>query len=167
MRTLFLLIVCCPAFAQLPYSGSLSIKTAAGAGRSIAQEVNGNTSGNKSLSTLSVTAGKAAPHSMLEFRGYTSIEAPGAPQSVSATDIYGDGIYIYWSAPSTGDPVNHYLVYFSIDGGDPLPLGVQSSPYVHPHSELSGGATYQYYVFAVNDGGTSQAGISNSITYPY
>lgn len=55
----------------LPVSGSLSIKNAAGNDRSIAYCVDGNITGDKSLSTLSVSAGKSAPHAMTEFYGYT------------------------------------------------------------------------------------------------
>lgn len=57
----------------LPGSGSLSIKNAAGAGRSISQEVDGNETGNKSLLTLSTTAGKTAPHGMVEFYNYSNV----------------------------------------------------------------------------------------------
>lgn len=56
-------------------SGSLSICAAAGTCRSIEQAVTSTQSG--SLSTLSVAAGKAAPHSMLEFYGYSeSVNVP-------------------------------------------------------------------------------------------
>jgi len=58
---------------SLPSSGSLSILNSAGAGRSIAQEVNGNLTPPKSLTTLSVAAGKTAPHGMLEFYNYSSV----------------------------------------------------------------------------------------------
>jgi hypothetical protein len=63
----------------MPLSGSLGIKSCpdGGACTSIAQAVDGNTSGNKSLTTLSVSTGKVAPHSMLEFYGYTT--APTNP----------------------------------------------------------------------------------------
>lgn len=53
----------------LPTSGNLSIKTAAGTIRSIALEVDGNTTGSKSLVSLSNSAGKSAPHGMREFYG--------------------------------------------------------------------------------------------------
>lgn len=51
-------------------SGSLSIKTTAGTNRSISTEVG---TGSGSLSALSVSAGKSAPHCMREFYGYSNI----------------------------------------------------------------------------------------------
>lgn len=50
-------------------TGSLSICATAGTDRSISTAVGG---GSGSLSALSTTAGKTAPHSMLEFYGYGS-----------------------------------------------------------------------------------------------
>lgn len=54
----------------LPSTGSLSIKGTAGLTSSIAYCVDGNTTGNKSLTTLSQSASKTAPHGMREFYGY-------------------------------------------------------------------------------------------------
>lgn len=52
-------------------SGSLGIISCPQGGcSSIAMAVDGNITGSKSLSTLSTTAGKSAPHSMIEFYGY-------------------------------------------------------------------------------------------------
>lgn len=58
----------------MPTSGSLGIKTCPNSVpcTSIAQVVDGNVVGNKSLSTLSTTAGKTAPHCMREFYGYSN-----------------------------------------------------------------------------------------------
>ena len=58
----------------MPASGSLGIKICPGsvACTSISQAVDGNVTGDKSLSTLSTTAGKSAPHCMREFYGYAS-----------------------------------------------------------------------------------------------
>lgn len=56
--------------AVLPSSGNLSLKNAAGANRSIAGEVDGNITGNKSLKALSLAAGKGSPHGMKEFYNY-------------------------------------------------------------------------------------------------
>jgi len=62
----------------MPLSGSLGIKSCPGGTcTSIAQAVNGNITGNKSLITLSVGVGKPAPHCMLEFYGY--VTAPTYP----------------------------------------------------------------------------------------
>jgi len=56
----------------LPASGNLSLKDAATISRSIAQEVDGNIIGDKSLCALSLTALKTAPHGMREFYGYSN-----------------------------------------------------------------------------------------------
>lgn len=56
-------------------SGSLSICSTAGIDRSIATAVTNTTSG--SLLTNSICAGKSAPHSMLEFYGYSSSQNIG------------------------------------------------------------------------------------------
>lgn len=74
MRILILLLISVSTFAQLPETGSLSLKSAAGVGRSISQEVDGNETGNKSLSTLCATA-VVSPCTILAFRGWF----PGAP----------------------------------------------------------------------------------------
>lgn len=51
-------------------TGSLSICGTAGTNRSISTEVS---TGSGSLSALSISADKSAPHSMLEFYGYASV----------------------------------------------------------------------------------------------
>lgn len=53
-------------------SGSLSIKCSAGTNRSIAAEVDGNITGDKSLNTLSNSVSFSPPHCMREFYGYTA-----------------------------------------------------------------------------------------------
>lgn len=81
------------AFAQLPASGSLSIKNAAGEGRSISQEVDGNETGNKSLSTLGASAGFSSPYSMLDFYGYAFGGTPTNPNFTFTDDVdRGGGI---------------------------------------------------------------------------
>lgn len=72
----------------LPTTGSLSIMDGAGTTRSIAREVDGNVTGTKSLTTLSVSAGKTAPHSMLEFYGYASSYIGLTTTSVFLTPYY-------------------------------------------------------------------------------
>lgn len=55
----------------LPISGNLSLKNTAGVGRDISLEVEGSViTGNKSLASISVLAGKTTPHAMTEFFGY-------------------------------------------------------------------------------------------------
>ena len=148
----------------LPDSGSLSLKTAAGEGRSIAQEVDGNTTGNKSLTTLSVTAGKSAPHAMSEFYGYPPLEPPGVPQNVVATRD-GDDIVVTWDPPSSGGEVSSYELFYTEDGGSSNYIGIESSPFIHDQSELTLDVTYQYLVYAANASGTSSEGVSNSLLY--
>ena len=57
----------------LPTSGNLSIKTAAGTTRSIAQEVDGNTVGNKSLVALQNSANIVRPAGMTDFYGFSAL----------------------------------------------------------------------------------------------
>lgn len=62
-------------------SGSLSICATAGTNRSISTEVG---TGSGSLSALSVSAGKSAPHGMLEFYGYDNTPTPLYLTSISS-----------------------------------------------------------------------------------
>lgn len=63
----------------MPASGCIGIITCPNsvACTSIAQAVDGNVTPPKSLSTLSVSAGKTAPHAMTEFYNYN----PAPPNS--------------------------------------------------------------------------------------
>lgn len=88
----------------LPTTGSLSLKAAAGTTRSIANEVDGNLTGNKSLSSLSVSAGKSAPHSMLEFYGYTSVS-----NSLSVCGIDGVATVGFFANDFTTKCVDYYI----------------------------------------------------------
>src|SRR5690606_21791523 len=148
----------------LPGSGSLMIKTAAGAGRSIAQEVDGNTIGNKSLATLSSTAGKIAPHSMLEFYNYDGgiVVAPGPPSSVTAFNVEPD-VVVTWNAPVTGDPPTLYRIDRREDGG---PWGLLDTTTNTSYSDTttSSSHTYRYRVRAENSGGVSAFVESNDIS---
>jgi len=93
MRTLLFLLLTFPALGQLPSSGSLSIKTSAGSGRSVAQEVNGNVDGSKSLSSLCAHAA-ISPCNILGFYGHQQLAPSGAyldyPSSTS------NDVYAYW-----------------------------------------------------------------------
>ena len=65
-------------------SGNLSICATAGTCRSISTAVGG---GSGSLSSLSVSAGKSAPHGMIEFYGYSSASLCVNPNYISFTQI--------------------------------------------------------------------------------
>lgn len=86
----------------IPASGSISIKSAAGQERSVAYEVDNNLTGNKSLTTLSVAAGKSSPHSLLEFltydKGTTTVNGCGVGSSDidSCSDATLSPITIYF-----------------------------------------------------------------------
>ena len=82
-------------------SGSLSICATAGTNRSIATAVTSSSSG--SLSTLSVAAGKGAPHAMTEFYGYS------AGISVDVT--------VYFNGPGGGGSGLNGTVYLKGAGG--------------------------------------------------
>lgn len=58
----------------MPSSGCIALKYCISgiACSSVACAVDGNITGNKSLSSLSVSAGKTTPHCMREFYGYSS-----------------------------------------------------------------------------------------------
>ena len=74
----------------MPSSGSIGLKYCVGttACSSIGVAVDGNTTGDKSLSTLSVSAGKSAPHCMREFYGYVNISLSVDP---SSAHFFSDG----------------------------------------------------------------------------
>lgn len=152
----------------LPTSGSLSIKGAAGAGRSISQEVDGNETGNKSLTTLSTTAGKTASHSMLEFYGYSSCTAaPNTPTAASAS-VVADDVTISWTPHSLGDRATQYRIE-----RNPQSTGVWS--FVanvgygvgdsYTDNNLASDQ-YQYRVRAENNCGNSAYITTNSVIVP-
>lgn len=86
----------------LPADGNLSIKLAEGSSRSIAQEVDGNTTGNKSLATLGASAGGKTK--MSEFYSYSSVSAPDASPPIDfALDFYNDN-----------DPTSGFGAYYLI-----------------------------------------------------
>lgn len=152
----------------LPASGSLSIKGAAGVGRSISQEVDGNETGNKSLATLSTSAGKSAPHGMIEFYSYTSVVvAPGPVSNVTTNNINPFGIEVGWDAPSTGGSPTNYRVEMSEDGG-PFSLYDNNGTSVTItilNSDLTVGLDYQFRIRAENSAGNSTYTTSSSIIY--
>jgi hypothetical protein len=149
----------------LPTSGSLSIKSAAGAGRSISQEVDGNETGNKSLTTLSETAGKTAPHGALEFYGYSSSTAPSVPGNVvAAYDSVGLDIDVTWDAAS--GTVDNYRIEKSTNGGAYSFLADTGLTLSYSDASVSPGSTYKYRVRAENTTGNSEFVESNSVTVP-
>lgn len=101
-------------------SGDLSILGTAGTNRSIACEVDGNVTPPKSLCSLSVSAGKTAPHAMTEFYGYSNYKCiefnnlSGTPTesydeiisspSMSAGECYN--ISLSWSLCTVGSKSN-------------------------------------------------------------
>lgn len=164
MRILFLLLISTACFAQLPSSGSLSIKSAAGAGRSISMEVDGNETGSKSLTTLSTTASKTAPHSMLEFYGYPPA-APGDPQNVVAA-IDGQSINITWDAPASGGTPSSYRVEVDGGGGYVFLVDVGTEGYTDNANNYSPSQFVTYRVRAENVTGVSSYVVSNTIQIP-
>lgn len=88
-------------------SGSLSICTSAGTNRSIAVEVLGGITpiDPQSLTTLSETAGKTAPHSMLEFYGYSHVTYSISvnPDRLDFTNSYKFQFVCVDTTPNQGD----------------------------------------------------------------
>lgn len=96
----------------LPASGSLSIKSAAGASRSISLEVDGNETGNKSLRTLLTSAGKTS--TMTEFYSYSGAgtgcsAAPNAVSSANAGVVSND-VTITWTPDTLGDDATQFRI---------------------------------------------------------
>lgn len=150
---LLLLLFSIPVSAQLPASGSLSIKTAAGSGRSIAQEVDGNTTGNKSLTTLSLLAGKTEPHSMLEFYGYSS-NPPGPVRNQTASSG-GLAINVSWLAPNSGGTVSSYRVERQANFGAWVIMTSNTTSTSYQDFSITSGTTYTYRIRAQGPGGNS------------
>lgn len=106
----------------LPTTGSLSIKTAAGVDRSIACEI-GTTNG--SLCSLSITAGKAAPHCMREFYGYSHVTDSDITLSYESTTTYLSNTFssqdgyraVNITGMQSGDQIDiNYTVFVEISG---------------------------------------------------
>lgn len=169
MRILFFLLISFPAIAQLPGSGSLSIKTAAGSGRSIAEEVDGNTTGNKSLTTLSNTAGFSTPHGMLEFYGYTQCSV--APNAVTDADanVVSDDVTITWTPDALGEAVKHFRVERTAQS-DPgvwvFVINVAAGTGDTTTDNDLASDQYQWRVGAENDCGNSGSVNTNSVIVP-
>lgn len=148
----------------LPTTGSLSIKGAAGAGRSVSGDVDGNETGNKSLASLSTTAGKTANHSMLEFYGF-AWGIPPTPTTIAATDAGGGIANITWShGLANGNPIHKYRLERESSGNPGVwvfisnPLGTATSA-----SDAAGTGQYIYRLRAENTGGVSAWANSNSV----
>lgn len=116
---------------QLPETGSLSIKDAAGEERSIARMVDGNVTGNKSLVTLAGTAVIPLPASMLDFRGYggkgSALAFAPAPVSEEAWDFEAIGAENLNVTPvTTTQQSNQEQEYIEYIDYIPLPLGYEN-----------------------------------------
>lgn len=162
MRILILLLISITTFGQLPESGSLSLKGAAGVGRSISQQVDGNETGNKSLTTLSETAGFSIPHRVSDFYGYGS--APDAPTGpMTNRSINPGGMEVGWDPPSGGGMYTNFRLEWRWRETDEDPFdsysfyedtGVNNTPLI-PHADLTTGWYYQWRVRAENSFGNS------------
>lgn len=169
MRILFLLLISISAFGQLPESGSLSLKSAAGAVRSISSAVDGNETGNKSLTTLSVTAGKTAPHSMLEFYGYDPCSVgPDPVTSADATNNTND-ITVTWVEATTGDGASQFRIERNVASSPGVwtfqAVVAIGSSFIITDTGLSAD-TYTYRVRAENACGNSAYVETNAIVIP-
>lgn len=102
----------------LPASGNLSVKSAAGASASISLEEDGNETGNKSMRTLALSAGKST--SMRDFLSYESTPLTPTILSFTITSHCVPVQYsLSWSISSTsGDQIR---VEVSTGGGPFLP----------------------------------------------
>ena len=94
--------------------------------------------------------------------GGSSIVAPGAPQSVSAT-VGSRTATVAWSAPSDngGSPVSGYVITCSPSCGSQV---FGPSTFSATLDGLSNNTRYTILVSAISAGGTGPAGLSNSVT---
>lgn len=166
MKTIVLLLLSISTFAQLPTTGSLSLKSAAGSGRSISQQVDGNETGSKSLSTLSTTAGFSTPHSMLEFRGYPSASVPGNITVCNAVQN-STVIDVTWANPTSGGTPTYIEIKVAVNGPTLNHLTDVTYPGTsYPHGGLTDGNTYQYFIKAFNSAGGGLGGCTTTaVTY--
>lgn len=150
---------------SLPTTGSLSLKGAAGTGRSVSMDVDGNETGNKSLTTVSTTAGKTANHSMLEFYGF-AWGVPPTPTTVTATDAGGGVVSITWShGAANGNPIHNYRLERESSGSPGVWVFISNpSGSATSASNSPGTGQYIYRLRAENTGNVSVWVNSNSIT---
>jgi hypothetical protein len=155
MKILILLLFSFSAFAQLPTTGSLSIKGTAGAGRSISQQVDGNQTGNKSLTTLSNTAGKTPPHGILEFRGYPPVVPPDPLLVCAASNNHPNGIVFTWTLPETGAGSEAIVITVTSGTTTGLTGAIFYNPSAGTYTIVDGhfivGQTYTFNVQSCND----------------
>lgn len=127
----------------------LSIKNTSGINRSIAQEVDGDITGNKSLLTLGNSAGKLTPVSILDFLGYVhpiplvivpdhlSFTAAGDPYTTNDFSIETNTT---WTA-ALSDP-NGMIISWEPDFGGPYEyislIALNTNPQYGPiHAEIT------------------------------
>ena len=98
----------------------------------------------------------------------TENPTPGAPTSVSAVARGLTGIIVSWLPPGfyQGDPVTHYELEVSEDGGSSWPTRYDNlAGTSYNHGGLSGGDTRHYRVYAHNDAGRSDpSGVASATT---
>lgn len=110
----------------LTETGSLGLKYNVGGVlcTSIACAVDGNTVGNKSLCSLSVSAGKSSPHCMREFYGYNPVSLSVNPTSVSFSPIGGSCTITVTATAGLSWTAYENLSWVTIDDGSGgVPIG--------------------------------------------
>lgn len=154
----------------LPASGSLSIKSAAGASRSISLEVDGNETGNKSLRTLLTTAGKTS--GMTEFYSYSGggtgcSAAPNVVSSVTANAV-SNNVTVSWTPDSLGEDATQFRVE-RVAASDPgnwvFIANVAAGTGDSTTDNSLPSDQYQYRVRAENACGNSAYVTSNSVMF--
>lgn len=70
----------------LPGSGNLGIKLIAGSSRSIELEVEGNTSGTITISSLRTQSGFSSPVRISDWYGYSASSIPNAPTKINSSN---------------------------------------------------------------------------------
>jgi len=128
----------------LPTSGSLSIKNAAGNDRSIAYCVDGNITGNKSLLSLSTTAGvNGCIRAFYGFAGVGSIAVSLSPTTNSSGQIAINTLTASgaWTASKISDP-DSIVQSFTSSGSGSQKITAGLTGLINPFSTRS--ATIRY-----------------------
>lgn len=138
----------------LPGSGNLSIKLLAGSSRSIELEVEGNTSGTSTISSLRSQSGFGSPVSISDWYGYAAGGPPSAPTKCNTANgaFWIEGTWFNNSDNETG-----FDVEWSINSGgwgNAQTVGAGSNSAIFTGTCFQGN-TYACRVRAYNGSGDS------------
>ena len=123
-----------------------------------ASDIHGNGSGSHDLFTVTVVSTDTG----------STVTAPGAPTSLSATANGQTQIDLSWTAPSSdgGAAITGYKIEVSTDNSSwsDLVANTSSTATSYSHTGLTAGSTRYYRVSAINSAGTGPASGADSAT---